>query len=423
MRGLGPALARVSGRGIPSKFLVVLSTLAFVGCATPHKDGTDRRQEAVEKELRAWGIEDDPAVEEQRAEVQAAIAAEDEVPVLDSIEVRATAMHERDDKLQMQARLPLDNLFTAAARREAREAKTQVEIAQLSEVALQQRVLLCQPSLDRLVYAEHADIYGRYELRQNALLEWNQEMRTAGLLDEVSAERFELSTHVSLARSIPAPPAPDSALDSTERPVAVLPTPSPSDLPLNPSVDIIREQLLLNHPGVGVHRARGKNFQALAQRERTERYPTLRFVEFGFEPTAYPGDKREYDAQFAFEIPFGRSSAASESRFRALAHGQRSAERALIERSIRQTQVAIERINQFRRRGQHWLTLLGQADAAEELADGRLEDRVASPKAITKLLDEIYDARMAVLQARERAGEAACDVLATTGLSVNDWPL
>lgn len=423
MRALSPASARVSGRTIPSKLLVVLSTLAFVGCATPHKDGTDQRQEAVEKELRAWGIEDDPAIEEQRAEVHAAIAAEEEEPVLDSIEVRATMMHEDDDKLQMLARLPLDNLFSADAIREAREAKTQVEIAQLNEVALQQRVLLCQPSLDRLVYAEHLDIYGEYELRQNALLEWNQEMRTAGLLDEVGAERFELSTHVSLARSIPAPPAPDSALDSAARQIAVLPTPSSSDLQLNPSVNIIREQLLLNHPGIGVHRARGKNFEALARRERTERYPTLRFVEFGFEPSAYPGDKRQYDAQIAFEIPFGRSAAASESRFRALAHGQRSAERALIERSIRKTQVAVEAINQFRRRGPHWLTLLGQADAAEEIADGRLEDRIASPKAITKLLDEIYDARMAVLQARERAGEAACNVLATTGLSANDWPL
>lgn len=406
-----------------SPALLLLGALVLAGCASAPRETSDSRQERIESELRVWGIDKDPAIEEQRAEIEAAMARESSDPIFDSIELRTTAIHETDDKLQMQARLPLDKLFGANVERQAHEAATDIEIAQLEKIALEQRVRLCLPSLGRLVHAERVNIFDRFAERQHALLAWNRELRSAGLLDEVGAERFELSGQVSLARSVPAPPAPDLELDTDRRPHAVLPNAATSAPILEDDVHVVREQLLLNHPGVGVHRAKEKSYEALARKQRAGRYPSLRFVEFGFEPTTFPGEKRRYDAQLAFEIPFGREARASERRFRALATGQQSAERALVERSMRETRAAVEEINEFRRRGPHWVALLTRADAAEKVADRWQRERLADPGAIARLLDAVYDARIAVLEARERAGYAGCAVLATTGTSVDEWPL
>ena len=44
-----------------------------------------------------------------------------------------------------------------------------------------------------------------------------------------------------------------------------------------------------------------------------------------------------------------------------------------------------------------------------------------APCQISGLLDTVYSAREAVLDARERAGLAGCAVIAATGLSVSEW--
>jgi hypothetical protein len=73
-------------------------------------------------------------------------------------------------------------------------------------VTLEQRVRLCIPSLERLVHQEEMSIYQRYAERQSALLIRNQELFTAGLVDEMGAASFDLTGRVSLASRKPYPP-------------------------------------------------------------------------------------------------------------------------------------------------------------------------------------------------------------------------
>ena len=95
-------------------------------------------------------------------------------------------------------------------------------------------------------------------------------------------------------------------------------------------------------------------------------------------------------------------------------------ERELVARRVEEAWFAIAEINAFRRDGVRWLDLTALADSAEEVADRWWRDRLTDPKELASLLDSVYSARVAVLEARERAGLAGCAMMAATGLSASE---
>jgi hypothetical protein len=372
--------------------------------------------------MRDWGVADAPAVKAKRAELDAAVAHETDSPVLDGVEVRARARHEDDEKVKMLVRLPVEDYLGASAERAARRAKTDIRLAQLGEVALKHRVRTCVPELEQLVHAERMKNFGRYVKRQQAMLDRNRKLSEAGQLDQVAALRFELVGHVKLARNRPVPPARVLELDSDATPTIVLPELRRKNPGLADSLEVVHEQVVRNNPEIDEFRARGKEFNALARKESVSRYPSLRYLGFGIEPVAYPGDKRQIDAELAFNVPFGRGAAAGVRRYRSLALGQENAERAFIQGRVQETRAALEEINHFRSQSDHWRDLLARADKAEKAADRWWKKRLAAPKAIAQLVDEVFDARSTVVDAQERAGYATCAVLSRTGLTVEEWP-
>jgi hypothetical protein len=372
--------------------------------------------------MRDWGVADAPAVKAKRAELDAAVAHESDSPILDTIEVRATARHEDDEKLKMLVRLPVEDYLGASAERAARRAETEVRLAQLGEVALKHRVRTCVPELEQLVHAERMKNFRSYVKRQQAMLDQNQKLRDAGQLDQIAALRFELVGHVKLARNRPVPPARVLELDPDAKPTIVLPSLRRKNPGLADSLEVVHEQVVRNNPEIDEFRARGKEFNARAQKKSVSRYPSVRYLGFGIEPVAYPGDKRQIEAQVAFNIPFGRGANAGARRYRSLALGQENAERAFVQRRVQETRAALEEINHFRSQSGHWRDLLARADKAEKAADRWWKKRLAGPKAISQLVDEVFDARSTVVDAQERAGYATCTVLSRTGLTVDEWP-
>ena len=404
--------------------LLVVSVVGLVGsgCATDIGEDASVRREALESRMRDWGVADAPAVKAKRAELDAAVAHESDSPVLDSIEVRATARHEDDEKVKMLVRLPVEDYLGAAAERVARRAETEIRLAQLGEVALKHRVRTCVPELEQLVHAERMKNFRSYVKRQQAMLDQNQKLRDAGQLDQVAALRFELVGHVKLARNRPVPPARVLELDPDAKPTIVLPSLRHKNPGLADSLEVVHEQVVRNNPEIDEFRARGKEFNALAQKKSVSRYPSVRYLGFGIEPVAYPGDKRQIEAQVAFNVPFGRGANAGARRYRSLALGQENAERAFVQRRVQETRAALEEINHFRSQSGHWRDLLARADKAEKAADRWWKKRLAGPKAISQLVDEVFDARSTVVDAQERAGYATCAVLSRTGLTVDEWP-
>jgi hypothetical protein len=415
-------MIRAWRRVLLALLVVSVGNIVGLGCATDLSEDASVRREALESRMRDWGVADAPAVKAKRAELDAAVAHETDSPVLDGVEVRARARHEDDEKVKMLVRLPVEDYLGASAERAARRAKTDIRLAQLGEVALKHRVRTCVPELEQLVHAERMKNFGRYVKRQQAMLDRNRKLSDAGQLDQVAALRFELVGHVKLARNRPVPPARVLELDSDATPTIVLPELRRKNPGLADSLEVVHEQVVRNNPEIDEFRARGKEFNALARKESVSRYPSLRYLGFGIEPVAYPGDKRQIDAELAFNVPFGRGAAAGVRRYRSLALGQENAERAFIQGRVQETRAALEEINHFRSQSDHWRDLLARADKAEKAADRWWKKRLAAPKAIAQLVDEVFDARSTVVDAQERAGYATCAVLSRTGLTVEEWP-
>jgi hypothetical protein len=415
-------MIRAWRRVLLALLVVSVGNIVGLGCATDLSEDASVRREALESRMRDWGVADAPAVKAKRAELDAAVAHETDSPVLDGVEVRARARHEDDEKVKMLVRLPVEDYLGASAERAARRAKTDIRLAQLGEVALKHRVRTCVPELEQLVHAERMKNFGRYVKRQQAMLDRNRKLSEAGQLDQVAALRFELVGHVKLARNRPVPPARVLELDPDATPTIVLPELRRKNPGLADSLEVVHEQVVRNNPEIDEFRARGKEFNALARKESVSRYPSLRYLGFGIEPVAYPGDKRQIDAELAFNVPFGRGAAAGVRRYRSLALGQENAERAFIQGRVQETRAALEEINHFRSQSGHWRDLLARADKAEKAADRWWKKRLAAPKAIAQLVDEVFDARSTVVDAQERAGYATCAVLSRTGLTVEEWP-
>jgi hypothetical protein len=415
-------MIRAWRRVLLALLVVSVGNIIGLGCATDLSEDASVRREALESRMRDWGVADAPAVKAKRAELDAAVAHETDSPVLDGVEVRARARHEDDEKVKMLVRLPVEDYLGASAERAARRAKTDIRLAQLGEVALKHRVRTCVPELEQLVHAERMKNFGRYVKRQQAMLDRNRKLSEAGQLDQVAALRFELVGHVKLARNRPVPPARVLELDPDATPTIVLPELRRKNPGLADSLEVVHEQVVRNNPEIDEFRARGKEFNALARKESVSRYPSLRYLGFGIEPVAYPGDKRQIDAELAFNVPFGRGAAAGVRRYRSLALGQENAERAFIQGRVQETRAALEEINHFRSQSDHWRDLLARADKAEKAADRWWKKRLAAPKAIAQLVDEVFDARSTVVDAQERAGYATCAVLSRTGLTVEEWP-
>jgi hypothetical protein len=415
-------MIRAGKRFLLGLLVVFVGNIVGLGCATDIGEDASVRREALESRMRDWGVADAPAVKAKRAELDAAVAHESDSPVIDGVEIRARARHEEDEKVKMVVRLPVEDYLGASAERAARRAKTEIRLAQLGEVALKHRVRTCVPELEQLVHAERMKNFGRYVKRQEAMLDRNRKLSDAGQLDQVAALRFELVGHVKLARNRPVPPARVLELEPDAQPTVLLPALRRKSPKLSDSLEVVHEQVVRNNPEVDEFRARGKEFNALAQKESVSRYPSLRYLGFGIEPVAYPGDKRQIDAELAFDVPFGRGADAGVRRYRSLALGQENAERAFVQGRVQETRAALEEINHFRSQSGHWRDLLARADKAEKAADRWWKKRLAAPKAIAQLVDEVFDARSTVVDAQERAGYATCAVLSRTGLTVEEWP-
>jgi hypothetical protein len=395
----------------------------WAGCATPPESQVAERRAGVEARILEQGLGDDPAVRSAREELEAALAIQDTPVAIDGVDIRPAEVFEGNDKKKTEIlfRLPVGNPLDVSAQRQARRAETEMALAKLEEVTLEQRVALCLPSVEYLALDERKQIYAGYARRYRALLEWNQELRGAGLLDEVRLSRFDLESRLRLATRDPsAIPSPMTLL-GTDRVLDVLPALERGVAPLVDEPGLIRELVLRHQPEIGVRQASRRHFEALARSENGKRVPSLGFVDFGFEPVPSPGDPRAYEVRASILVPFGREARANQTRYEALARAEGSAERALAEDRLREAKLAVDEINGFRERSDGWLELAELADAAEKVADTWWQNRLTDPSQISSLLDSVYSTRLAVLDAREQAGLAGCSVTAATGLAVSEW--
>lgn len=391
----------------------VLVCLFAAACATPPAPSVDHEQRI---ERAAGELAYDPIVQAHRAAVEAAQANEQRPKLVDRVELRAGEDYlASEHQLRALARVKVRHPAELRAERNVLRAQTEIEVARLEEATLKRRVEMCFPSVDALVRAQQNEIFTDYTLRQKILLAWNDTWLESGVIDELSGVRFRLDSRVKLAVRQP-PPSADHARISIQLPDIGA---GPGELVRNP--EHLRATVRQHHPSAGLQRATADRYRRLAERARARRLPGLRFVDLSYEHRT-ASSRNGVGGQVAFEIPFGGESRAEIARYDALIRQQRFEGNARVEDQISLSLQALNDVHDFESRHEQWRELERLAAAAEEVADRWWKSRLAKPSQVSALLDDAYSARIAVLDARERAANAQCTLLSMTGVTLDDWP-
>ena len=386
--------------------------LFAVACATPSPP--IERQQRIERAEQ--GLENDPVLQAHRAAVEAAEEKEQRAKLVDGVELRIGDDYLDDDhQIRALARVKVRNPLEWRAERDALRAETDIEVARLEEASLERRVALCFPSVEGLVSDERKKIYAEYAERQKILLDWNDDWRASGVIDELSGARFELDSRIKLATRQPAP-----SVEHDRIPMQ-LPRIGAGGGELVRSPERLRAAVRKHHPSIGVRRATAERYRRLAERARARRLPRLRFVDVSYEHRT-ERSKDGVGGQLAFEIPFGGEARADIGRFEALGLQQSLEATALVGDQISLSLQALNDVHDFETRTEQWREVDRLASRAEQVADRWWKARLARPSQVAALLDSAYAARIAVLEARERAASARCTLLSLTGVSLDAWP-
>ncbi len=408
---------RATAEGRPGLRLLALAAVTLVvglaaGCAGPPALDYGQRIELAKR-----GLADDPAIQARVAEVEAALAREQGEAMVDEVELRVGDEYiDSEHRVRVLARIPVTSPAELRTRREVLRADTEVAVARLEEATLERRAELCFPSVDVLVHRARESIYDVYATRQKALLEWSEDWRSAGTINELSAARFEIESRLKLAtREPPRPP-------QVEVVMPVLPEVGARPTGLVRAQPLLRETVRSHHPSAALRRATAERYQALSDRADSQAKPWLKFVDVSYRYDSGGGGDHGGGGRLAFEIPFGTRERASAGRYRALVRQEQSEEQRLVEEQVRRSLEALEALADFEARAEQWEELQALAGAAEQVADRWWQGRLARPAQVAALLDQSFAARSAVLEARERAGIAGCTLLAMTGVPPENWP-
>jgi hypothetical protein len=406
-----PVASRAAARAAFAAALACLAAGAACGTPDVAARGGGGFMTRVDPALR-----DDPAVQAANEEVEAAIARErGEVPA-DELQLRVQNEWENGSRQRYVARMPVPNPSELSARREVRRTETETALSRLDETVLLRRVERCFLSVESLAQQERRRAYEQYAARQQTLLERSRARRESGAVSEAFAARFEIETQIRLATRDPGPafevaPLPDAlpAVSRVERRLALDP-------------GRVRETVQRAHPGVAVHERAAEQYRALSERARVEARPWIDFVDFSYGPDSSARTDEEVRAQVALRIPFGAEAGADVARYRALGRSEERAERVLLDEQVRRGRIALLELDHFESQAERWSGLLDLGGQTETLAESWDAEGIVTPSDVAQLYDQAHAARLAVLEARERAGNARCALLGTTGVALEEWP-
>jgi hypothetical protein len=396
MRGAGPALA---------------STLALLACAGPPSPAYQARIEQA-----AAGREDDAAIAARIEEVQAAIARERSESAIDAFELRLRQQRsdESEDRTRVLTRVPIPSPGEVRARRAARRAETEASIARLEAAVLARGAEGCLLDVEHAAHAEITALYAAYAEQLRQLLAWNRQLFASGVINDARATGLEIELRVDLARRMPGPPPPGRPGEGW------LPDISSARPPLLREGSHLRELVRDRHPSVAETSADSRRYEALSQRAASRKHGWFEFVDVDYEQRDQ--DDHSVGAQLAFRVPVSSAARHDTERFRSLLRTREREGASLVEEGVQAGRRALDRIDRFEANAARWRELLELAGRADGLAEQRRARGVERPVDLANLLERAFQARSAVLEARVEAGQAACQLLAATGVPLGDWP-
>jgi hypothetical protein len=364
------------------------------------------------------------ALQAEAERVEASLAREGEASVLDGISLRVEdfspdAARQRGAGIDLETRVSIRNPWATASERRARQAETDAAIAEMEQRSHELRAEDCTARMEAAGFLERQALHDWYEAQLEPLLRWNAEGHSAGVIDELEAERLALEAEVSLEKRRPlhvaTPPrvvGPGLALPELGR---------ATKAPLDRRRETILATIDGRHSEAAALRAAARASQALAQRVRRSRLPWLGFVglSWEFDPENTAGDLM---GEATVEIPFGLDLHAEASRHEALGRAETFEADAVVQEAATLAQEALEQVAAFEESSERLLALLERTERAQTLVERWTAGRFGEPRRVAALLEEVFELRLEVIEERARAGLAGCVLLETTGLAISDWP-
>ncbi len=389
-------------------WLAVVLAIAAAACTNPRLRYPERIADAQR------GLEKDSAVQARVAEVEAALEREREETPIDALQFRVEEEYDGDHGVRFLTRIPIPDPGRLRSSRAVRRAETQVSLARLEETALERSADACALAIELGGYRETERLYAAYAARQRKLLEWDEDRRQLGVRKEGLALQFEIEREVRLANYLPEPEPVGEAR------TAVLPAVGGLPRPPSKSHELLRRLVGGQHPSIAVRNATAARYAAMSERARRAGRPWFDFVDLSY--TVDQGRQDEISGQIAVRVPIGSTSDASAGRFRALERASLHEANQVLEDGVRRALEALKEIERFQNNTARWQALLSLAEKAEEVAERWWSERLVGPPTVAAFFDQAYEARRSVLLARKRAGLASCELVATTGVWIDDWP-
>ena len=352
--------------------------------------------------------------------VQASESREDSRRLVDEIDLRVNQIgvegDDIDDGFDVTARLPFNNPAENSAREQAYEIESEVAALQLESAVLEEQVVLCE----RSVRADHGQQLEALRtdllLRLNEITEWTQSLEEAARINELDASETYLE-----ARSLEVNSASQPVGYDVHPSFGLPPLTGGSARPLVSDSNAITALIEDSSPAINERLAASQHYLALAELEEATDTIHLNFLELSYQP--FPGNGiDDLSAQISVEIPFPGTREAAAERFQLLSEAERFDALAESEQVLWIAQVALSSINHFNAQSTALTELLAAAASTEETAQRWLNDRRSEPRQLLRAFWRVYTARRSVLAEQHRAGQAACMLLASTGLSTEQWP-
>jgi hypothetical protein len=333
-----------------------------------------------------------------------------------SVQLRAATANsfEDGDGTQGAVRLQLDNPFRTSEATRSLEAAGEAAAFEAEAQRYQANADTCEESVEARVFALRKGHIETYRAQLTQLLTRTRAFQSAGTLDPMGGARTELQ----LSRRLLEARLPGVGLRAHPQ-LGALPEPTEVAQPLDGDPTRLTALIAEKHPEVRAHLSAASEHKHAATSERRSRIPFVDYLQLDMDSRA---GAPNLGGRLALEIPLDTGARGRAERHAHLSVGETYEAMSQAALLSQLASAALLELQGFEGDAAQQRSILEQADRADGLAQRFLEGQGDTPDRIAQLLSEAHEGRMAVLDARERAGKAACLLEYATGTSYAKWP-
>jgi hypothetical protein len=394
--------------------------LGMPGCAAPSAGIPAQKPPALEDRTPS-GLAADPALLAAHARARGEDAQADGAPgMFEHAQVRVSRLGQEALKDQdgpgVALRVKLDRPFRTSVLAESLRRRGDTALWLAHAKAAEREALRCEQSAAARAALVREEAHAAFRVQATQALAWAEALKGAGEVERSVA----LDTLLSVRRAL-VERALHTVLQGPAEGLGELPDVlAEPGAPLDLSRDSAFAQIAAAHPEVLSHASAAERYRAEALAEKRARLPWLEFVQV--DQDTGRDFVRGLSARAAIGMPLDDGAKGRAARATHFAEAERHEADATAQLLTDAALAALAELHDVEARAKDHRALLETATAAEAVAKQLVTERRGLPAKAVSLLDAAADAKEAVLEAQERAAQAACTLKLTTGRTYGQWP-